>query len=177
MAEAVAASGIVGATLLEVGGGIGVLQADLLRRGAARTLNVDLSPGWERHAAELAAELGIGDRCERRVGDFVEEAPTLPGVDVVLLNRVVCCYPDWRALLDAAASKAGRILAVAFPRRRWPIRAVVRIGNLAFRVRGRRFRMFLHPAEEMLEFLRERGLGLRSDTSGPVWRTVVMSRA
>jgi magnesium-protoporphyrin O-methyltransferase len=174
MADAVAEAGIAGATVLEVGGGIGALQADLLTRGAARTINVDLSPAWERHAERLFAELGTADRCVRRVGDFVVEAPTLPVADVVILNRVVCCYPDWQALLDAAASRSRRVVAFAFPRP--VVRGVVSAGNLAYRLRGRRFRMFVHPAGSMLAFLRDRGLSIRTDRSGPVWRTVVLER-
>ena len=35
--------GIEGATVLEIGGGVGELQIELLKRGATRTLNLELS--------------------------------------------------------------------------------------------------------------------------------------
>ena len=35
--------------------------------------------------------------------------------DVVVLHRVVCCYPDYQRLLGAAASHAGRLLVFSHP--------------------------------------------------------------
>ena len=40
--------GIEGATVLEIGGGVGEVQIELLKRGAARTTNLELSPGYDR---------------------------------------------------------------------------------------------------------------------------------
>jgi len=42
--------GLEGATVLEVGGGAGEIQLELLKRGATRTLNLELSPGYDEEA-------------------------------------------------------------------------------------------------------------------------------
>ena len=42
--------GVEGATVLEVGGGVGEIQLELLKRGAARTVNLELSPAYEEEA-------------------------------------------------------------------------------------------------------------------------------
>ena len=100
--------------MLEIGGGIGAAQVELLRRGVERTTNIELSPGYEEVALGLAREEGVDERIERRIGDAV--TTELPDADAVLLNRVVCCYPDYEALLAVSASHARRFLVFTFPR-------------------------------------------------------------
>ena len=53
------------------------------------------------------------------LGDFVALA------DKVTLDRVVCCYPDDKALLEAAAARARRLVAFTYPRNRWYVIAEV----------------------------------------------------
>src|SRR5919206_3733754 len=79
--------GVEGDSVLEVGGGVGAIQLELLKAGAARTTNVELSPEYEPFAAEL---LGGDTRVERRVGDFVRDAGQLAPPDGVLLHPAVC---------------------------------------------------------------------------------------
>jgi magnesium-protoporphyrin O-methyltransferase len=47
MVEFLQSRGIDGATVLEVGGGIGEIQLELLKRGAQRTVNLELSPAYD----------------------------------------------------------------------------------------------------------------------------------
>ena len=54
--ELVAQGGVQGATVLEIGGGAGEIQLELLRLGAASTTNLELSPAYEPEAAALIAE-------------------------------------------------------------------------------------------------------------------------
>jgi hypothetical protein len=60
-------SGIEGATVLEVGGGVGEIQIELLRRGAERSVNLELSPAYEREAerswARPASRVACGGGC------------------------------------------------------------------------------------------------------------------
>lgn len=176
--EVLGSRGPTGMTLLEVGGGSGVLQVALLEAGiASRATNVELSGSWEEAARALLEERGLSDRVERVVGDFVDEADRLPAADLVLLQAVVCCYPDWRAMLRAAQAKTARILALTFPADRWWNRAVIRVGNLWWAMRRRSFRAYVHPPEAMLALLRSAGLEVVHDREGRVWRTVVAERA
>jgi Methyltransferase domain len=131
---------VEGATILEIGGGIGALQLELLDAGAAAATNVELSGGYEEAAAELFASR---ENVERIVADFVEA--DVPPHDVVVLHRVVCCYPDVDALVGAAARSARRELVLTYPQERrwigWGLRAV----NLWLRLRGCGFRTYQHP--------------------------------
>jgi len=101
LASALKANGPAGMSLLEVGGGVGQIQVALLESGVASTAtNVELSTSWEDTARALLDERGLQRRVERIVGDFVDQAQTLQQADAVILHRVVCCYPDWKAMFQ-----------------------------------------------------------------------------
>ena len=108
----VAAHGLDGSTVLEVGGGVGELQLELLARGAERTVNLELSAGYEDEAARLIAERGMHGRVTRTTGiDLANQPERVPVADIVILHRVVCCYDDAERLLAAAADHARRLVA------------------------------------------------------------------
>jgi hypothetical protein len=162
-------------TVLEVGGGVGEIQVELLESGvAASAINIDLSPNWETAAQALLAERGLTDRVTRLNGDFVHEAPSLPKADAVILHRVVCCYPDWKGMLTAAASQSNRFVIVTFPRQRPWFRVIASIENGYHRLRKRQFRAFIHPPEAMIGLLSSLGYAMVASHEGLLWRTVVV---
>jgi magnesium-protoporphyrin O-methyltransferase len=166
--------GIVGRTLLEVGGGVGALEIELLRSGAARAVNVELSPAYDHEAAGLAREAGVADRIARRHGDFAAGTFALPA-DVVLLHRVVCCYPEPEALVGAAADQARSVLVVSFPRESRLMRAGVRVVNLWMRRIG--FRVYVHPVDAILGPAERRGLRPAFEHRGRLWHVAALERA
>jgi magnesium-protoporphyrin O-methyltransferase len=170
--------GLEGATVLEVGGGIGAAATELLRAGASRVVNVELSAGYEAAAGELLREVGVDGECvERRVGDFVGIASELDAAEAVVMIRVVCCYSDYAALLDAAASRARRFLVYTYPRDGAVVRAAVRLANFTLRLGGRDFRACVHPRGEMLGVAEAQGLRLVHEHRGAVWRVAALARA
>src|SRR4051794_13326827 len=78
MVEFLEARGLDGATVLEIGGGVGEIQLELLRRGAARAINLELSPAYEQEAADLVREAGFEDRVERRFQDIAVDPGAAP---------------------------------------------------------------------------------------------------
>jgi hypothetical protein len=174
IADFLVGGGVTGDSVLEVGGGIGAIQLELLKAGAARTTNVELSPEYEPYAAEL---LGDDARVERHVGDFVRDAAELEPADDVVLHRVVCCYPDPDALVGAAAEHARRRLVLSFP----PDTALFRVGSAVFNaflaLTRTEFRTFVHPVATILAAARTRGLEPALDTRTPMWRIVGFERA
>lgn len=168
--------GVAGAEVLEVGAGVGDVVVALFRLGARRAVDVDLSPGWVEAARRFVAQEGFGDRFDARCGDIVDEAETLASADVVVLDRVVCCYPEWRALLVAAAGRSRRLLALVYPANRWPNAVALAIANLWYRLRGLRFRVFLHDEVAMRDALAGAGFEIVRERSGFVWRSAVLRR-
>jgi magnesium-protoporphyrin O-methyltransferase len=163
---------VSGATVLDVGGGIGSMELVLLAAGAERATNVELSGGYEEQAAALLAERGLADRVDRRVADFVTEGAAVEPHDLVVLHRVVCCYPDVDALMTAAADHALTRLVLTYPQERLPIRLGLRVINLWLRVSGCGFRTYVHPVARILGAAEARGLRLeRRERGGFVWES------
>ncbi len=171
------AAAVGGGTVLDIGGGVGNLSLELLERGAARATVVEISDGYEDAAVELLAEHRLGDRVERRIGDFVAEAGLVDSHDVVVLHRVVCCYPDADALVSAAASHSRRSLALTYPRERALTRVGFRIFNLWLRATRCGFRTYVHPFATISAAAAKAGLELASrDPQGLVWENAVFER-
>ena len=168
--------GVEGKTLLEVGGGIGAIEIELLKAGMAQAVNVELTPTYEAAAAELIAAAGLSDRVERRVMDFVEAGTFVEAADVVVMNRVICCYPDMPKLAGAAADRARGILVMSFPNCRWWTRLGLTLVNFVFRVIGMQFRVFLHQPALILVAVEQRGFKIRLNQPGLIWQVVALER-
>lgn len=169
--------GIQEASVLEVGGGLGEIQIELLKRGAARSVNLELSPAYDAEAGRLLRETGFEARVERRIHDIAAEPELVEPADVVVLHRVVCCYPDYERLLDAAATHARRALVFSYPPRNALSRLVVAVQNLGFRLMRREFRTFAHPPAAMVEVLRDRGLEPSMAHRGVAWQVTGLVRS
>ncbi|GAA2168792.1 class I SAM-dependent methyltransferase [Pedococcus bigeumensis] len=174
--EFLAARGLAGATVLEIGGGVGEIQLELLKRGALRTRNLELVSAYDALAGELAREAGVADRVDRRLHDIVESPEPVERADVVVLHRVVCCYPDYERLLGAAADHAGRVLVFSHPPRTVASRAFLSAQNAFLRLTGHRYQAFAHPPEAMLAVLRDRGLTVVHTRRGLVWHVEGLER-
>jgi hypothetical protein len=158
MVEALTDRGVDGATVLEIGGGIGDIQIELLKRGAARTVNVELSSAYEADAAEMLRAAGLTERADRRVVDIALAPHVVDSADVVVLHRVVCCYRDYALLLAAAADHARRLLVFSYPPGNLIARLFTGMENLTRRIRRRQFRTFVHDPSRMLAVLDDHGL-------------------
>jgi magnesium-protoporphyrin O-methyltransferase len=95
---------LTGIRVLEIGGGIGTIQAELLAAGATSGEVIELVSACERYARELARDKGIEDRSTFRVADVLENPDAVAPADIVVLNRVVCCSPDGVRLTALAGS-------------------------------------------------------------------------
>lgn len=166
-----------GRTSLEIGIGTGGFTIELLQRGVVAATGVDAMAGQLAQAQRLAAEYRVADRLTLQQGDVTEIGDRLPSADVVVLDRVVCCYPDWQALLDAAATHAGAALALSYPRAAWYTRMWVSGANLAMRILRRTFRLHLHSPSAMQQLLRTAGFLPQVVGHRGVWELLIATRA
>jgi SAM-dependent methyltransferase len=165
-----------GSTLLDVGGGVGTIHHHLLERGFARATQIDASSAYLAAAAEEVERLGHNGRVDLRRGDFQTLAIEIPPADVVTLDRVVCCDPDYEAMLGQAAAHALRLVAFTYPRPRWFVRAFVRVGNAARRMAGGTFQAYVHPPAAMAAVLERNGLRRRWVGGTFIWAAEVFER-
>lgn len=168
--------GVEGATLIDIGGGVGVIQHELMAAGLAHSTDVDASSAYIRVAKEEAEKRGYADRAEYHHGDFVDLAPNLAQADIVTLDRAICCYPDVRALVTASAQKATRIYAAVFPRDAWWMRLGTPLLNVMFRWRNNPFRVFIHDQRLVHDLITAQGWDKHAHHMGWFWQVVVYTR-
>ncbi len=167
--------GYHGASLLEIGCGVGYLHQWLLKHGAAKATGVDLSPVMLEEARQLAREQGLGNKVFYRQGDFIELSECLDSADIVLLDKVICCYPDAEGLLARASEKAGRVLALTYPRAHPLNRFGMGALNLLLSLSGSDFRTWLHDPEHIEKYLSDLGWKKSYQANSLIWLSQVYS--
>ena len=176
MVEFLQALGIEGASVLEIGGGIGEIEVELLKAGAARAENLELSSAYQEPARTLAAQAGIQGRIDWRIHDLAQDPGAVAPADLVVLHRVVCCYPDYERLLGAAADHARRALVFSYPPRNPLSRAFYGVFNLVMRLTQSSFRGFAHPPGAMLAVLEDHGLRPTYQRRSRIWQVAGLER-
>lgn len=176
LVEGLTRNGFDGATLLEIGCGVGYLHQRLLQAGAASAVGVDLSSKMLDEARIQARERGLSERTEYREGDFVELADSIAPADVVILDKVICCYPDADALVGRSAHKTARLYAFTVPRDRWSVRAALWFGRAVLALIRCGFRSYVHDPVAVDRVLRDAGFERVFEDDTFVWLTRVYMR-
>ena len=176
LVEALVRSGIDGASVLDVGSGIGMISIELLQRGAASATLADASPSYLEVARELANEKSLAGRMQFVAGDFIETARHLSSFDVVVMDRAVCCYPAWRPFLKAASDRCRHRLAMTYPRNRPDVKVAIGVENFQRRLKKDDFRAFVHPPRQMRAALEAGGLAPIHETGTLAWKIALYSR-
>jgi magnesium-protoporphyrin O-methyltransferase len=177
MVSIASAQSLTGARILEIGGGIGTIQAELLAAGASSGEIVELVSAYEPYARELAQDKGIESRSTFRVADVLEHPESVAPADIVVLNRVVCCSPEGVRLTAVAGKLAGRMLLVIYPRDRALVRLGMRLMNGMFGLMGRSFSVFLHTPSALCAAAQAEGLSGGETSRTFAWEFTAFRRS
>lgn len=175
--DALMAAGVAGASLLDIGGGVGAIQNELLKAGANRAVAVDASSGYLAVAKEEAERQGNAGHVTYLHGDFVTLAPDIPPADIVTLDRVICCYHDVASLVDLSATRARRYYGLVYPRDTWWMRMALPVLNAGFWLSRNPFRTFIHPTKTVEAIVHRHGLKRRFYRKTFIWQIVVYERS
>jgi SAM-dependent methyltransferase len=170
------AEGIAGMTLLDIGGGVGAIQHELINAGVSSAINVDASTAYIEAAREEAKRQGHTDRMSYHRGNFVDLASNIEPVDIVTLDRVICCYHDMPALVGLSSKLAGKFYGLVYPRDIWWVKIGIAIINFGLWIQRNPFRIFIHPTEVVEAVLRSNGLKRRFHRQTSLWQVVVYAR-
>jgi magnesium-protoporphyrin O-methyltransferase len=173
---ALVAEGVAGMTLLDIGGGVGAIQHELLKAGAERATNVEASNAYLDVARAEAMRQGHADRATFHHGDFVALADEIAPADIVTLDRVICCYHDMPALVGRSSTKARRLYGLVYPRDTWWVRAGVKAENGMHWLERTPFRVFAHRSAEVDAVVRRNGLEQRFKRNAGPWQVIVYAR-
>jgi SAM-dependent methyltransferase len=165
-------------TVVDLGCGAGAFSVELLKKEAASAIGIDLSPKM----VEAANELALANEFERKAKFQVGNAATadIPYSDIVIMDKVLCCYSDWRPLLRNAIGAGRTMVGFIVPRdegiAKWCFRLGVRLVNFFQKRRGSLL-LYLHPLDIVDKTLRDSGFSLRKKQGSRLWLVFLYSKA
>ena len=168
--------GVEGATVLDIGGGIGVIDQELLRDGASRATLADASHASVLVARQAADAAGLADRMTFVQGDAVRRADEIGVADVVSLDRVICCYRDVESLVRLSAGWAGRLYGIVLPRDRWIVGLAIALESAWFRLARRPYRPYAHSNRVVDALAIAEGLEPLAEAGTFFWRVALFRR-
>jgi len=169
--------GILNRSVADLGCGAGGFSIELLKKGAGSSVGIDLSPKMIEMANQLARGTGFDTKAKFELGNAaVSEVPV---ADLVIMDKVLCCYSEWEPLLKNAMGASRDLVGFIVPRDegivKWPFRLGVRVVNF-FQRRGEKILFYLHPLDRLDETLRESGFTLRKKRGSRYWLVFLYSR-
>jgi SAM-dependent methyltransferase len=167
--DALKAEGVTGKSLLDIGGGVGIIAHELVPAGVTQVTSVEASSAYLSAAREEAERQGYADRLSVHHGDFVALAAEIPQADIVTLDRVICCYPDMAQLVEASAAHARLLYAITIPRDTWWMRLAIGLQSVPFRLHRASFRIYVHRLRDIEAGIRRAGLERRDRCTTLTW--------
>jgi 2-polyprenyl-3-methyl-5-hydroxy-6-metoxy-1,4-benzoquinol methylase len=171
------ADGVLGKSLLDVGCGVGGLLFELMKDGGSSGVGIDLSEGMIGKASAIARDRGVAGQVRFQVGDFAAMEGNVPKADIVVMDKVLCCYPEPGALLARVAATGAGTLAVSYPRdgvlSRFSFTSMYRIGKLL----RWSFYPFYHDPQGLDALMAGAGFRESRRSATPFWQIVILQRA
>lgn len=157
LVEGIQSASMKGGTILEIGCGIGALHLTLLKQGPGSAVGIDISDGMLQAARQLSRNFGIENRTTYLDGDFARIEKEVAPADVVILDKVVCCYEDLDDLLRKSLAKCGSVFALSFPRPNTFIKIFFNVPIIIGTILRWSFHPWWHDWEKMVQRIQEAG--------------------
>jgi hypothetical protein len=174
--DAIKAEGVEGGTLLDIGGGLGAIPDELLKGGISKAIQVEASTAYLKAAKEEAQRKGYTDHISFHHGNFLDVAEDIPSVEIVTLDRVICCFDEMEKLVGLSAGRAGRLYGVVYPRDIWSVKIGFSIINFFFRLFNQQFQIFIHSTEKVEAVVCDKGLKRKFYDKYGIWQVIVYER-
>ncbi|MFH6604503.1 class I SAM-dependent methyltransferase [Maribacter algicola] len=167
---------IEGKSLLDVGGGIGALQWWFLQRGGSKTISIDASSGYLRQAEEHAAKNGWETKTHFILGDYTEVYSQVDRPDYITLDKVVCCYPEFKEILEISCQQARTYVALSYPIDGMISRIISWFGTLFIRFKNNSFRPYVHSVNQIRQVFEQQGYKRVSHALAFPWHIEIYRR-
>ena len=174
--DAIHKKGVQGLKFLDIGGGIGAIQYDLIKAGASNGTSIEASSAYIDVVKEETLQNGLAERVNFKQGDFTTTATDVDSADIVTLDKVICCYDDMSELVGLSSKIARKIYAVIYPRSVWWTRLFLPMMNFYQIIKGNSFRVFIHPTEKVEGILFDNGFKRNYYTKTFFWQVAIFTR-
>ncbi|MFQ5950534.1 MAG: class I SAM-dependent methyltransferase [Candidatus Geothermarchaeales archaeon] len=169
--------GLDGRRLLDLGCGVGSFSFEALKRGVSSSVGLDLSPEMIASASKLSEQDGLGGKASFDVGDAAEV--DLPPAEIVVLDKVMCCYPRIDDLLRNSSGASLEYYGFVIPRLEGALRLattpIVFVINMISRLM-RRSLFYAHDIAKIDMTLREKHLIRIFRRASGIWLVFIYRR-
>jgi len=167
---------VKGKSMVDVGGGIGALQWWFLQNEGAKTTDIDASSGYLKQALNHAGENGWQDKTQFIMGDCTDVYPQIDDPDFITLDKVICCYPNFKEILVSTCQKSKRYISLSYPIDGIIAQAIRGMGALFFMLKKNPFRPYVHPVRQIRDVFTENGYKRLSHSIAFPWHVEIYSR-
>ena len=174
--EAINKIGVQGLDFLDIGGGIGAIQHNLIKAGASKGTSFEASSAYNDVVKEEALHNGLAEKVNFKHGDFATAAGAADSADIVTLDKVICCYDNMSELVGLSSKLARKIYAVIYPRDVWWTKLALPMLNFYPRIKGSSFRGFIHPTKKVEEIIFGNGLKRNYYSTTLFWQVAIFIR-
>ena len=174
--DAIHEKGVQGLDFLDIGGGIGAIQHDLIKAGASSGTSIEASSAYIDAVNYETLQNDLVERVSFKHGDFTTMASDVDSADIVTLDKVICCYDDMSELVGLSSKLARKIYAVIYPRDVWWTKLGFLMVNFYSRIKGSSFRTFIHPTKKVEEIIFGNGLRRNYYATTLVWQVAIFTR-
>ena len=174
--DAIHEKGVQGLDFLDIGGGIGAIQYDLIKAGASSGTSIEASSAYIEAVKEETLQNDLVERVSYKHGDFTTMASDVDSADIVTLDKVICCYDDMSELVGLSSKLARKIYAVIYPRDVWWTKLALLMVNFYPRIKGSSFRVFIHPTKKVEEIIFGNGLKRNYYATTLFWQVAIFTR-
>ena len=148
---------VKGLNFLDIGGGIGAIQYDLIKAGASSGTSIEASPAYIDLAKEEIRKYNLAEIIDFKHGDFTAIASDVDSADIVTMDKVICCYDDMSELVKLSSKLSRKIYAIIYPRDVWWTKLALPFINFYPLIRRSPFRVFIHPTKKVEEIIIKNG--------------------
>lgn len=176
LVEGIKLNSIDGRSILDIGCGVGSIHLTLLREGASRSVGIDISEGMLQEARHFADKFGLTARAHYVTGDFTKISPSVEEGDIIVLDKVVCCYEDVVALIHTSTDKTRQTYALSHPKENPLMKGLFKGHIFLAKIFGWSFHPFWHNWAAMKSLILSRGFHVVYENSTISWQVLVFER-
>jgi len=167
---------VKGLDFLDIGGGIGAIQYDLIKAGASKGTSIEASPAYIDLVKEEIQKNNLDEVIDFKHGDFTAIASDIDSADIVTLDKVICCYDDMSGLVRLSSKLSRKIYAVIYPRDVWWTKLALPFINFYPIIKGSPFRVFIHSTKKVEEIIIRNGLKRDYYATTLFWQVAIFNK-
>jgi Conserved hypothetical protein 95 len=176
LVEALQKHDLQGLSLLDIGGGVGAIPFELIKKGVIHSTVVEISKAYTEVFQEEAARCRLSKVTQSLYGDFLGLAPQIEPADIVTLDKVICCYPDYEALVSLSLEKARKYYAFILPRDKWWVKLLEFFEQPRRHWEGKTCKTFVHPVAKIEQLVAAAGFCKIEQITQREWLILVFEK-